>query len=115
MTTPAHELQARSFKALGHASRIAIVELMRNGPICSCEIEPKLGLSQSNIAKHLAILRDCGLVSSYRDGSRVMCEVADPRVFVAIDAIRAAAQAHLAVATQSFVDTQPEPAVEVRS
>jgi DNA-binding transcriptional ArsR family regulator len=108
MTTPALELQARSFKALAHASRIAIVELMRNGPICSCEIEPKLGLSQSNIAKHLAILRDSGLVSSYRDGSRVMCEVTDPRVFAAMDDIRAATQAHLAVATQSFADLQPE-------
>jgi len=114
MVIPAHELQARSFKALGHASRIAIVEMMRNGPICSCEIEPKVGLSQSNIAKHLAILRDCGLVASYRDGSRVMCQVADPRVFAAIDAIRAAAQAHLAAATQSFADTQPDLLNELR-
>ncbi len=110
MTTPAFELQARSFKALAHASRLAIVELMRNGPICSCEIEPKLGLSQSNIAKHLAILRDSGLVSSYRDGSRVMCEVSDPRVFAAMDDIRAATQAHLAAATQSFAELEPDMA-----
>ena len=108
MTAPAYELQARSFKALAHPSRIAMVEMMRNGPVCSCEIEPKLGLSQSNIAKHLALLRDSGLVSSYRDGSRVMCEVTDPRVFTAIDAIRAATQARLVVVTQSFADTEPD-------
>jgi DNA-binding transcriptional ArsR family regulator len=115
MTTPAYELQARSFKALSHPSRIAMIEMMRNGPICSCEIEPKLGLSQSNVAKHLAILRDSGLVSSNRDGSRVMCEVTDPRIFAAIDAIRAATQARLVAVTQSFADTEPEPVDELQS
>jgi DNA-binding transcriptional ArsR family regulator len=115
MTTAAYELQARSFKALAHPARIAMVEMMRSGPICSCEIEPKLGLGQSNVAKHLAILRDSGLVSSYRDGSRVMCEVTDPRVFAAIDAIRGATQAHLAAATQSFADTQPDLVSELQN
>jgi DNA-binding transcriptional ArsR family regulator len=114
MTTAAYEMQAHSFKALGHPSRVAMVELMRNGPVCSCEIEPVLGISQSSVAKHLAVLRDSGLVTSYRDGSRVMCRVADARVFVAIDAIRAVAQAHLAAVTQSFVALEPDPLAELQ-
>ncbi len=108
MLTTAYEMQAHSFKALGHPNRVAMVELMRNGAICSCEIEPVLGISQSSIAKHLGVLRDSGLVSSYRDGSRVMCRVTDERVFVAIDAIRAANQARLAAVTQSFAELEPE-------
>lgn len=106
MISHVHELQAHSFKALAHPARIAMLEMMRNGPICSCEIEPVLGLTQSNIAKHLAILRDSGLVSSYRDGSRVMCQVPDPRVFVALDAVRAATHAQLEAATQAFAAAQ---------
>jgi ArsR family transcriptional regulator len=102
MITPVHDLQARSFRALAHPARVAMLDMMRNGPICSCEIEPMLRLTQSNVAKHLAILRDSGLVSSYRDGSRVMCQVTDPRVFVALDAIRAAAHAQLEAVTQAF-------------
>lgn len=102
MASPLFDLQARSFKALAHPSRIAMVEMMRNGPICSCEIEPLLGLTQSNVAKHLAVLRDSGLVSSYREGTRVMCQVTDARVFVALDAMRAANHALLAAATEAF-------------
>ena len=115
MSTAAYEMQAHSFKALAHASRVAMVELMRNGPICSCEIEPVLGISQSSVAKHLAVLRDSGLVSSYREGSRVMCQVTDARVFAAIDAIRAATQAHLAAATQSFALLEPDVLAELQT
>jgi DNA-binding transcriptional ArsR family regulator len=115
MFTSALEMQAHSFKALSHPSRVAMVELMRNGPICSCEMEPVLGISQSSIAKHLAVLRDSGLVSSYRDGARVMCQVTDPRVFVAIDAIRTAAQAHLVAATRSFAALEPDPLAELQN
>ena len=78
-------IQARAFKALAHPTRIAILEMMRDGPICSCEIEPELGLRQPNIAQHLAILRNSQLVTSYRDGSRVMYNVIDSRVLEVID------------------------------
>ena len=115
MLISAYEMQAHSFKALAHPSRVAMVELMRNGAICSCEIEPVLGISQSSVAKHLAILRDSGLVSSYREGSRVMCQVTDARVFAAIDAIRAATQAHLAAVTQSFTLLEPDVLSELQN
>lgn len=81
----AFQLQTRAFKALSHPTRIAMLEMMRNGAICSCEIEPKLGLRQSNVAQHLAILRDGQLVRSYRDGSRVMYTAVDPRIFDLLD------------------------------
>ncbi len=110
MTDSIHEMQARCFRALGHPMRIALVELMRDGPICSCVIEPKLGLSQSNAAKHLAILRDSGLVSSYRDGTRVMCQVLDPQVFVVIDAMRAATEARLQAMSEAIRAALPEAA-----
>ena len=89
MDRRAYELQTRAFKALAHPTRIAILEMMREGPICSCEIEPVLGLRQSNIAQHLAVLRDGQLVRSYRDGSRVMYMAVDPRIFDLLDMMNA--------------------------
>ncbi len=103
-----HDAQAKCFRALGHPARIAMVEMMRNGPICSCEIEPKLGLTQSTAAKHLAILRESGLVSAYRDGSRVMCQVLDPQVFEVIDAMRRATELRLQAMSTAIRAALPE-------
>ena len=80
-----HQVQAKALKALAHPTRIAILEMMRHSPICSCEIEPVLGLRQANVSQHLAILRDSHLVTSYRDGSRVMYAATDARLFEMLD------------------------------
>jgi len=98
----AFQLQARAFKALSHPTRIAVLEMMRNGAICSCEVEPKLGLRQSNIAQHLAILRGSQLVTSYRDGNRVMYDVVDPRIFEVIDMMNAILHAQLEETAQAL-------------
>ena len=89
MEERALKIQTIAFKALAHPTRIAILEMMRKGAVCSCEMEPELGLRQPNIAQHLAILRNSQLVTSYRDGSRVMYNVMDTRVFEVIDMIKA--------------------------
>ena len=89
MSERAYRLQTRAFKALSHPTRIAILGMMRDGAICSCVIEPALGLRQPNIAQHLAVLRGSQLVRSYRDGSRVMYEVVDERVFEVLDVVNA--------------------------
>lgn len=96
------EVQARAFKALAHPTRIAILEMMRDGAICSCEIEPKLGLRQSNIAQHLAILRNSQLVTSYRDGSRVMYNLVDGRVLEVVDIMKTMMYEVLDETTQSL-------------
>ena len=95
-------IQARAFKALAHPTRIAIIEMMRERDICGCEIEPKLGLRQANIAQHLAVLRDSQLVRSYRDGSRVMYGVMDPRVFQLLDIAKSIMRGVLEETTQSL-------------
>ena len=84
-----HQVQSRALKALAHPTRIAMLEMMRHGPICSCEIEPVLSLRQANVSQHLAILRDSHLVTSYRDGSRVMYAATDPRIFDILDVAKA--------------------------
>jgi DNA-binding transcriptional ArsR family regulator len=95
-------IQARTFKALAHPTRLAILEMMRDGDICSGEIEPKLGLRQPNIAQHLAVLRDSQLVRAYRDGSRVMYGVSDSRVFRLLDIAKLIMRGVLEETTQSL-------------
>lgn len=54
----------RILKALGDETRLRIVNLLRIENLCVCEIEAILSSSQSNVSRHLAKLRDAGIIYS---------------------------------------------------
>jgi ArsR family transcriptional regulator len=58
------EATAALFRAVADAARVKIVNLLatNDGPICACEFEPALGLSQPTVSHHLKKLTDAGLV-----------------------------------------------------
>ena len=85
MDRDAYRLLARTTKALAHPTRLAILSLLREGEVCVCDLEPALDLRQANISQHLAILRRANLVTSRRDGLRILYRVTDSRVFKALD------------------------------
>jgi len=58
---------AALFRALGDDTRLRIFSLLTKGEFCVCEIEDTLGLSQSLVSNHLAVLRRVGLVQGRRD------------------------------------------------
>jgi ArsR family transcriptional regulator len=61
---------AQTFNALADPARIIIVEELRRGEVCVCELEAKLGLASNLLSYHLRILREAGLVSGRRRGRR---------------------------------------------
>ncbi|WP_378953910.1 ArsR/SmtB family transcription factor [Pelosinus sp. sgz500959] len=54
----------RILKALGDETRLSIMNLLRVENLCVCEIEAILQSSQSNVSRHLAKLRDAGIIYS---------------------------------------------------
>lgn len=57
------------FGALANESRLrALLLLWANGELCVCELTHGLGLSQPHVSRHLAQLREAGLVSDRREG-----------------------------------------------
>ena len=67
--------KVKIFKALGHPSRLFIVETLNNrGELCVCEITDLLGYDISTISKHLNVLKSAGLVKSEKRGNMVMYE-----------------------------------------
>jgi ArsR family transcriptional regulator len=70
---------ARLFKALGHPLRLRIVCGLLRQTCTQTEIASCLGLPQSSVAQHLAVLRRAGLVEGRRSGNEVILCVADPR------------------------------------
>jgi len=102
METRAYKWQAKVAKALAHPTRIAILEMLRRGEICVCEMSPELGASQANVSQHLAILRDSNLVIARRDGTRMMYRVTDERVFRVLDLMGSIAHDQLDAARQAL-------------
>jgi DNA-binding transcriptional ArsR family regulator len=102
MDTHAYRLQAKTAKALAHPTRIAILEMLRGGERCVCEMEPELKASQANISQHLAVLRDSSLVVARREGARMVYSVTDERVFQVLDLMGSIAHDQLDAARQAL-------------
>ena len=64
------EATARVFKALADPARVKIVNLLARGegPVCACEFEPALGLSQATVSHHLKTLTQAGLLEREQRG-----------------------------------------------
>lgn len=75
------ELKAGVLTALAHPNRIRILEFLKDGTKCSCEIGPALGLEQSNLSRHMKILVQQEIVVSWKDGLRVNYKIADEKIF----------------------------------
>jgi ArsR family transcriptional regulator len=58
----------RALKALSDPGRLKILFMLKERPLCVCEITAVLGLSQPAVSRHLKILEDADLLRSERDG-----------------------------------------------
>jgi DNA-binding transcriptional ArsR family regulator len=70
--TEALDAAAALFRALGDTSRLAILQHLALGEHRVVDLTEHLGLAQSTVSKHLACLRDCGLVTSRPQGRASM-------------------------------------------
>jgi ArsR family transcriptional regulator len=64
-----------AFKALSDPTRREILKLLRNGPKTSGEIAEKFPSAWATISRHLAVLRDAGLILSARNGQQIVYEL----------------------------------------
>lgn len=63
--------QAKIFKALGHPSRLLMVDALRGGEKCVCELREMVGDDMSTVSRHLAVLREAGIVTSEKRGTSI--------------------------------------------
>jgi DNA-binding transcriptional ArsR family regulator len=85
-----YEPQTDLLKALSHSTRLAILDILREGEQCVCHLEASLVLRQAYISQQLMILKQAGLLESRRDGLNLYYRVIRPEVFDVLDALRAA-------------------------
>jgi ArsR family transcriptional regulator len=68
MTTDSLTRTARLFHALSDETRLRILDLLRSGERCVCDLSDAIGAQQSRLSFHLRTLKEAGLVSDRRQG-----------------------------------------------
>jgi len=67
-----YEARAKIIKALAHPTRLFIVdELSRRDKRCVCELTEMIGADMSTVSRHLALLKNAGIIEDERRGSTV--------------------------------------------
>lgn len=59
---------ARLFHALSDETRLGIVEMLRDGEHCVCDLQEAFGAAQSRLSYHLKVLKEAGLVTDRKEG-----------------------------------------------
>lgn len=73
------------FKALADPTRLKIIECIKDGEKCICEVIPYTDKSQPNVSIHLKVLKQAGLINERKDGTKIMLSIADKNIFKLVD------------------------------
>ena len=73
-------------KAAADPTRLRLLNLLRLGSICVCDLQSVLRIPQPTVSRHLAALRHAGLVNDVRKGMRIVYSLT-PAVTTEIDAL----------------------------
>ena len=82
------QFKAEIFQALAHPTRIAILDLLREGEITVGAFAEQLNLEQANLSQHLAVLRAKQMVTTRKAGNQVFYAVRDPLIWKVLDLMK---------------------------
>jgi DNA-binding transcriptional ArsR family regulator len=100
--------KADIFQALGHPTRIAIIELLEGGELSAGALIEKLGMEQANVSQHLAVLRAKQILVNRKVGNQVFYSVRDPIILKIFALMRRYFQRHLKEALQMLSEMDKE-------
>jgi ArsR family transcriptional regulator len=80
-----NKFKAKIFRALSDPARLNILDFLRDGEKCVCEIIPHVKLIQPVVSRHLKILKESGILRDRKDGNRRLYSVTDQSIFKVVD------------------------------
>jgi DNA-binding transcriptional ArsR family regulator len=89
------QFKAGIFQALGHPTRVAIVEFLNYREMSVGQLCEKIGVEQSNASQHLAVLRNKDIVRTRKDGNLIYYSLRDPAFGQVLQILRTFFLAHL--------------------
>ncbi|MFZ2145616.1 MAG: metalloregulator ArsR/SmtB family transcription factor [Sedimentisphaerales bacterium] len=72
------EKQAEIAKAIAHPLRIAVVNFLKDGEQCVCDIAEHIGSERSNVSRHLSVMVNAGLLEYRKEGLKVIYKLKTP-------------------------------------
>ena len=84
MSSATHYL-ADVLKSLAQPTKLKIIDFLRDGERCVCEIFPAIGEEQTNTSRHLTYMQTHGILSRRKEGVKIYYAVKHPEVFEIID------------------------------
>jgi ArsR family transcriptional regulator len=76
------------FKALADSTRLKILECIKDGERCICEIIPYTKKSQPNVSQHLKVLRTAGLIEERKEGTYLFIKVSKKQIYHVIESVK---------------------------
>jgi len=73
-----YKMQAQVISAVAHPIRVAIVDLLKDGEVCVCEIAERIGTERSNTSRHLAVMQKAGVLKTRKEGLQVFYSLQTP-------------------------------------
>jgi ArsR family transcriptional regulator len=73
-----YEMKAEVIQAAGHPIRLAILDFLKDGEQCVCDIATHVGAQRSNVSRHLAVMLKAGIVDCHKDGLKMIYSLKTP-------------------------------------
>ncbi len=83
-----YNLQSEISKTLANPIRLAILHSLRDGEKNVNDLTVTLGISQSNLSQHLALMRQKGILKTRKQGTSIFYSVTNPKINQACDIVR---------------------------
>jgi ArsR family transcriptional regulator len=89
------ELQANIAKALGHPTRLRILDLVGHREVSYATLLRKLGITKANLSQHLTVLRTSAVLTDRREGRGVLYRLRYPEIKTVCETMRGVLATHL--------------------
>ena len=73
-----YKLKADVIAAAGHPIRLAIIDFLKDGEQCVCDIAAHVAAKRSNVSRHLGVLLTAGIIDQRKDGLKMMYSLRTP-------------------------------------
>ena len=81
------DFRAEILKALAQPTRLKIMDFLRDGERCVCEIFPAICEEQSNTSRHLNMMLAAGVLSRRKDGLKIYYAIKHPEIMEVMDIV----------------------------
>lgn len=73
-----YKFQAEILQAMAHPIRLEIIDFLKDGPQCVCDIASNADAQRSNVSRHLAVMLKAGIVDCQKQGLKVIYSLKTP-------------------------------------